>query len=143
MAALAVLVAQHKEAQDLIGNGIMRVTVERIEGTVDPNRRGKERTDIVLYRADGSYARIHPGRTLKNDAKVMYFNTDIAQTDAAQQWSSMMAGTDGAAEHIFTTADAAAMPNTDRLTHKEFWRIMEEKCPVLHGETTKPIDITA
>ena len=53
-----------------------------------------------------------------------------------------MAGTDGAAEHIFTTADAAAMPNTDRLTHKEFWRIMEDKCPVLHGETAKPIDIT-
>ena len=65
-------VAQHKDARNIIGDGIVRVTVERIEGTRDPNRGGEQRTDFVIYRADGSYARLHPGRVPKSDAAVKY-----------------------------------------------------------------------
>ena len=65
-------VAQHKDARNVIGDGIVRVTVERIEGTRDPNRGGEQRTDFVIYHADGSYARLHPGRIPKSDAAVKY-----------------------------------------------------------------------
>jgi hypothetical protein len=65
-------VAQHKDARIVIGDGIVRVTVERIEGTRDPNRAWRQRTDFVIYHADGSYARLHPGRIPKSDAAVKY-----------------------------------------------------------------------
>ena len=65
-------VAQHKDARQIIGDGIVRVTAQRIDKQRDPNRGGAERTDFFMFHEDGSYARLHPGNSPKNDAAVRY-----------------------------------------------------------------------
>ena len=65
-------IAQHTDARQIIGDGIVRVTAQSIDNQRDQNRGGAERTDFFMYHEDGSYARLHPGNNPKGDAAVKY-----------------------------------------------------------------------
>ena len=66
-------IACHARAEDIIGSGITSATVEAIEGTADPNRRGQPRIHFIIYRRDGTCCRIHPGTRKGNDAKLLFY----------------------------------------------------------------------
>ena len=66
-------IANHKDAQKLIGPGVKAFTVEFIEGTKDPNRGGRPRLDLVIRHPDNAYWRLHPGSAPKSDAIPRFF----------------------------------------------------------------------
>ena len=57
--------ACHTYAYDIIGTGVTHATAEYISETRDPNRRYQKRLDFVIYRADGTICRLHPGTKQK------------------------------------------------------------------------------
>ena len=63
----------HRNAQRLVGPGVIAFTGEFIEGTRDPNRQGRMRMDMVIRHTNGGYVRIHPGGKIKNDATPKLF----------------------------------------------------------------------
>ena len=65
-------IAFHKDAARLVGsNGIVKISIEEIEGTSDANRSGSPRVDIVVYNTDGFCYRLHPGNRPSNDAQLI------------------------------------------------------------------------
>ena len=69
-------IAGHKDAARLVGsNGIVKISIEEIEGTSDPNRRGSPRVDFVVYNADGNCFRLHPGNKPSSDAQLIAWKT--------------------------------------------------------------------
>ena len=62
-------VAFHAHCHELVGPGVVDVTAQQIQGTMDPNRGGDPRVDLVLHHQDGGYVRLHPGSRPKLDAK--------------------------------------------------------------------------
>ena len=62
-------IAQHKHARDIIGDGITAATCERVVNEFDYNRNNRERVDLIFYRKDGTYCRLHPGKITARDAK--------------------------------------------------------------------------
>ena len=65
-------IACHENAYDIIGAGVTHARAEYIPQTRDSNRGCQERLDFVIYRTDGSTCRLHPGKTRRNDAKLIY-----------------------------------------------------------------------
>jgi hypothetical protein len=61
-------IAQHKHACDIIGDGITAATCERVVNELDHNRNYRERVDLIFYRKDGTYCRLHPGKNTTRDA---------------------------------------------------------------------------
>ena len=61
-------IAQHKHARDIIGDGITAATCERVVNELDHNRNYRERVDLIFYRKDGTYCRLHPGKNTTRDA---------------------------------------------------------------------------
>ena len=112
-------VATHPDAADLVGPGIVEFGAAAVAGTRDPNRGGWPRVDFVIHRVDGSYVRIHPGRTPKNDAIPRYFPpADGPAVAPGDRWRYLP-------PHGFTWADAQQVPATDRLTKKIAWAVLE------------------
>ena len=112
-------VATHRDAENLVGSGVVEFGAAAIAGTKDPNRGGWPRVDFVIYRLDGSYVRIHPGRTQRQDALPQYFPppNDIAVA-ASDRWRNLP-------PQGFTWADAQQVPTTDRLSKKIAWAVLE------------------
>ena len=78
----------HKEAREIIGEGIVNATAEAIQGARDPDRSGQLRIDFVFYRADGSHCRLHPGSKIALDAKVRYFEAQRTASSATEHAAS-------------------------------------------------------
>ena len=127
-------VAQHTRAHELIGLGIVQVTVERITLTKDSNRRTSPtqmlgRTDFIFYRVDGSYVRVHPSDKVSLDAKLIFLQARAEVADAARHWvDSAPKPTD-------------CIPQIDRLSNKKWWDTMTTIAPQLEA-TQEPMDIT-
>ena len=107
----------HKEATKIIGRGVVEARAEAIKGVRDPNRHGQLRIDFVIYRADGSYCRLHPGSKLATDAEVQYFDAVRTASGAAEH------ALDGSARNRWVSIPAvpfdmdavATIPQSDRL----------------------------
>ena len=65
-------IACHQKAYEIIGTGVTHAIGEYIPQTRDSNRGYQERFDFVIYRTDGTRCRLHPGRTPRQDAKLIY-----------------------------------------------------------------------
>ena len=72
--------ALHKNGQDIVGPGVVKITAERIAGTKDPNRYGRMRLDFFVHRSDGSAYRLHPGQRSKLDAKPVFLPAVVLQS---------------------------------------------------------------
>ena len=62
-------IATHDMSEGIVGDGIIDVRVEEIEGTSDPNRGGTRRVDFVIYSKNGNQWRLHPGSKRQDDAQ--------------------------------------------------------------------------
>ena len=131
-------IANLPTAEEIIGPGIVSITAEFIEGTKDANRHGQPRCDFVAYRADGSYWRIHPGASRKNDAKPRLFQAPVAASAATEHTPSASAATEhtpSASEAWlwrcikipFDATTAAKIPQGDRLSKKRVWEWVEKQ----------------
>ena len=58
-------IAKHKNADTIVGPGVIAFTAEFIESTRDANRSGIPRLDLVIRHSDGGYVRLHPGSKQK------------------------------------------------------------------------------
>jgi hypothetical protein len=122
-------IANHKDAQALIGPGVQAFTVEFIEGTKDPNRGGRPRLDLVIRHPDNAYWRLHPGSAPTNDAKPRFFPGSApehaayepasAPEPAAHEWRRP-----GAAG-IFSSDRAKLVPQIDRLSKAQVWQAVQ------------------
>ena len=65
-------VAAHRQSAEIIGPGITHAHAVFWPGTNDLNRGGAPRLDFCFYRTDGSVCRLHPGRTRKQDAQIVF-----------------------------------------------------------------------
>ena len=126
-------VCMHDEHADIIGRGILRVVAQAVRGTKDYNREGRPRVDLVFYRRDGSYMRVHPGSCSKGDAQLVLSPPSASEhgATAVNQWTRIWA--DGG---VFTIGDARLVPQNDRIGRKEAWRILSAL-----GDQT-PLDLT-
>ena len=64
--------ATHAEGVQLVGPGIVRAVVDRLEGIPDPHRCAVTRRDFIFHRADGTVYRVHPGSNPRNDAEPVF-----------------------------------------------------------------------
>ena len=125
-------IAWHKEARKIIGEGVVDATAETIQGVKDPNRYGQLRIDFVVYRADGSYCRLHPGTKTASDAKVRYFEA-VATEHARVSTATEHAGV-GLAQHRWTSLPAmpfnmeavATIPQSDRIGKEPAYAMLSQ-----------------
>lgn len=125
-------IAWHKEARKIIGEGVVDATAETIQGVKDPNRYGQLRIDFVVYRADGSYCRLHPGTKTASDAKVRYFEA-VATEHARGSTATEHAGV-GLAQHRWTSLPAmpfnmeavATIPQSDRIGKEPAYAMLSQ-----------------
>ncbi len=125
-------IAWHKEARKIIGEGVVDATAETIQGVKDPNRYGQLRIDFVVYRADGSYCRLHPGSKTASDAKVRYFEA-VATEHARGSTATEHAGV-GLAQHRWTSLPAmpfnmeavATIPQSDRIGKEPAYAMLSQ-----------------
>ena len=125
-------IVSHKEARKIIGEGVVDATAEAIQGVKDPNRHGQLRIDFVVYRADGSYCRLHPGAKIASDARVQYFEA-VATRHARGSIATEHAGV-GLARHHRTSLPAmpfnmeavATIPQTDRIGKEEAYATLSQ-----------------
>ena len=115
-------IANHEP--DVISDiGIVRLTCEFIANMSDPNRGGMCRCDFVVYSADGSFWRLHPGGR-GADAAPVYFepqalaeqvleSTEPVEWTAAELWRNNLPHTYGDAMRL--------APQVDRVGKKEVW----------------------
>jgi hypothetical protein len=139
-------VANLPQASEIVGPGIVSITAEFIEATADPNRRGQKRCDFVVYRADGSYWRLHPGSKPSNDATPHLFRAPIPPAadiprgapehtpQASQAWmpSEM--------QLPFTAAQAHTVPQGDRIGKQKVWQWVQSTD---FGPSGDDLDITS
>ena len=111
-------IARHKNADAIVGPGVVSFTAEFIEGTFDPNRGGIPRLDLVIGQADGGYVRLHPGSKPKHDAAPIFFSSSASE-HAAYEWRTP--DIDG----IFTPTRANQVPQTDKLCKKQIWQTIQ------------------
>ena len=129
-----VYIAKHKSADAIVGPGVVSFTAEFIEGTVDPNRGGNPRLDLVIRHSDGGYVRLHPGPKAKHDAIPRFFpgsaavsaaehaprfSPSSAPEHAAYEWRTPGAG------GVFTAARANLVPQVDKLGKEDIWRTVQ------------------
>ncbi len=131
-------IATRKNAEQLVGLGVVAFTAELIEGTRDANRRGARRLDLVLRHSDGQYVRLHPGPRPKSDAIPRFFpptapehgahpssapehaaHSSSAPEHAAHEWRTP------GADWTFSPERAALVPQGDRLGKEAVWRTVE------------------
>ena len=122
-------IANHKDAQQLIGPGVKAFTVEFIDGTKDPNRGGRPRLDLVIRHPNNAYWRLHPGSAPKSDAIPRFFPGSApehaayepasAPEPAAYEWRKP-----GAAG-IFSSDRAKLVPQIDRLSKADIWQAVQ------------------
>ena len=65
-------VAAHALSREIIGPGITHAMAQFVGETNDHNRVGAPRLDFFFYRTDGTVRRVHPGRTAKDDARLIF-----------------------------------------------------------------------
>ena len=65
-------IANHLEADQIIGPGITRASLQFIEGAKDPNRLGQLRLDFAFETIDGGHCRLHPGNKPKGEARTVF-----------------------------------------------------------------------
>ena len=111
-------IATHKQANAIVGPGVVGFTSEFIEGTKDPNRGGIPRLDLVIQHVDGGYVRLHPGTKRRNDAIPQFFPSGALE-HAAFEWRTP--GPDG----TFSAAREQLVPQVDKLGKKEVWRTVQ------------------
>ena len=128
-------IAKHKSADAIVGPGVVSFTAEFIEGTVDPNRGGKPRLDLVIRHSNGGYVRLHPGSKAKNNAMPRFFPGSGAAGSAAEHAPRFFPSS--AAEHaayewrtpgaggVFTAARANLVPQVDKLGKEDIWRTVQ------------------
>ena len=58
-------ISLHTQYDKIIGCGVTAAHLEAIANTRDPNRAGSARVDYVIYRADNTCCRVHPGNKPK------------------------------------------------------------------------------
>ena len=125
-----VYIAKHKNADAIEGPGVVSFTAEFIEGTLDSNRGGIPRLDLVIRHSDGGYVRLHPGSKQNNDAVPRFFPGSApehaprffrsnAPEHAAYEWRTP--GTGG----VFTVARANLVPQIDKLGREDVWRTVQ------------------
>jgi len=107
--------ANHKQAKDIIGPGVVGFTSQFIEGTKDPNRGGQRRLDFVVHHVDGGCYRLHPGSKSRNDAKPVYVPPQSPLV--CFQYLPL----EGQTRSPFTTRDIGCVPQHDRLSMQEAW----------------------
>ena len=117
-------VACHENAHDIIGSGITLAVAEFIDGTKDANRGGQSRLDFVLYRADGTYCRHHPGSTKRGDAKPIFLSSSAK--DPATEQISTRNELSSLPAIPYTYKDAALIPQVDRMGKRDAYRILQE-----------------
>ena len=66
-------IACHEKAYEIIGTGVTHAIAEYIPETRDSNRGYQQRLDFVIYRADGTRCRLHPGQKRSQDAKPIVY----------------------------------------------------------------------
>ena len=103
-------------ADPIVGPGVTALTAEFITGTIDPNRGGRPRLDIVVYHVDGGSCRLHPGSKPKNDAQPVFFPPSPLARIATNYVAPLLEPERPA---LIT---ATAVPQVDRLGKKEAWR---------------------
>ena len=136
-------VACHDNAVLIIGTGVTKATAEFIEGTTDPNRGGQQRLDFVIYRSDGTYCRLHPGSTKRNDAQPLVFDSRATQPAATDAVSQRVASSSNDSPTVsipvearsqwsmypempFTYEDALRVPQQDRVGKYEAFRLLQD-----------------
>ena len=116
-------IAMHKMAGDLVGPGVIAFTAEFIEGTRDANRMGMMRMDMIIRHTTGGYVRIHPGDTIKTDAKPKFFlrtrAASAATEHASTEWNTPGPG------GTLTWERAQTIPQGDLLDKKWVWKTIE------------------
>ena len=123
-------IATRKNAEELVGPGVVSFTAEFIEGTGDPNRGGIPRLDLVLRHSDGGYVRLRAGSRPKNDAVPRFFPGSApehaprvfpgsAPEHAAYEWRAPGAG------GIFSAARAKLVPQVDKLGKEDVWQTVQ------------------
>ena len=115
----------HKDAEGLVGTGITAVMGEFIDGTQDSNRLGKRRLDIAIYHTDGGYYRIHPGSSIRSDAKPKYFPPAGAEGSAAEhageEWNIV------SPTGIWDLDRDQLVPQTDHLSKERVWQAIQNE----------------
>ena len=122
--------ANHGDAETLIGTGIVRITAQFIVGTHDWNRDGQQRLDYVIEHSNGDYWRIHPGSKPSTDARPLLVSAQhssqasVAQPspDAASRWETFPAG------GVWTVDLATGVKQTDRIGKAEAYETMRRIC---------------
>jgi hypothetical protein len=112
-------IAQHPQAADLVGAGIVDISHVYIEGTADANRMCRPRCDFALAHADGGHVRIHPGTHPRNDAKPFFVPSSVLQSPA-QQWATLAVG------EAFTFQSAEKVPPIDRMGARRALQYLRE-----------------
>ena len=65
-------ILMHAQAKEIIGSGITSITIRTVGVLKDPNRRNNLRVDFFVYRSDGTGVRLHPGKSARLDAQIIY-----------------------------------------------------------------------
>ena len=70
-------VAAHASCDEIVGPGIIHAMARFLSLQIaprDPNRGGAPRCDFCFIRRDGSVCRLHPGKTRKEDARLIIYH---------------------------------------------------------------------
>ena len=133
-------IASHAAAAQIVGStGIIAVRIEELEGTVDANRGGARRVDIVMYNADGKHYRLHPGSKRRNDAQLIERKTIIgaAEPDVDKEPPIEPAAyTYRKAPLVFTRDTADNIPQVDRIGRRKIFDLLQ-KLPA-----SRPLELT-
>ena len=68
-------VASQAVATEMAAVGITGFSIQSILGIKDPNRGGRDRVDFIVFLADGTHWRLHPGSKQKSDAQPVHIQT--------------------------------------------------------------------
>ena len=120
-------ISLHTQYDKIIGCGITAAHLETIANTRDPNRAGSARVDYVIYRADNTCCRVHPGNKPQNDAQ-LYF-ADISSCYRALQVHEVQPA------NPMTFRATMQIPMNDKIGKAEAWRQLSER-------DTSLIDVT-
>ena len=120
-------VASQAVATEMTAVGITCFSIQSILGIKDPNRGGRDRVDFIVFLADGTHWRFHPGSKQKSDAQPVHIQT-LTQTSAMLQSlhdplplaPSHQCLTPGA-NNVLTVERANEMKQIDRMGKKKVW----------------------
>ena len=111
-------IASHKDAEAIIGTGIVRFTAQFTSGIEDPNRNGQFRLDFIAELANGNHWRLHPGKKPGNDAKPVLVQAGVAKPSTEPAGHSI-------ARRVFDSWhlwDASSVPQHTLMGKKQAWQ---------------------